>query len=74
LHSASPSSKVIRSPRNSGSVAALLRPGETVLVILDSCHERAHVRPGSNFIRASSRQVPISSPRRHHGSGGRTSR
>jgi cephalosporin hydroxylase len=25
-------------------VAALLRPGETVLVILDSCHERIHVR------------------------------
>jgi cephalosporin hydroxylase len=25
-------------------VAALIRPGETVLVILDSCHERAHVR------------------------------
>jgi len=25
-------------------VAALLQPGEAVLVILDSCHERAHVR------------------------------
>jgi cephalosporin hydroxylase len=25
-------------------VAAFLQPGETVLVILDSCHERAHVR------------------------------
>jgi len=31
-------------PETVAAVAAMIRPGETALVILDACHEKAHVR------------------------------